>query len=127
MHSSSSSCSSTAAELWSAQQARCATMAEAGDTAAVDHSELIANFSSITDAAPHVAEAFLESCNFELERAVDLYFSGNEPNPPAARPRAAPPPQPGACALVVLLGQPVQPPAQPCVLCPACCFCTCCS
>ena len=40
-----------------------------------DHSEAVANFTAITGSSDHVALHYLESCNYDVERAVDFFFS----------------------------------------------------
>ena len=50
-----------------------------------DHSEAVANFTAITGSSDHVALHYLESCNYNVERAVDFFFS----HPPDASHHAA--------------------------------------
>lgn len=49
-----------------------------------ENSAQVAEFCAITDAAPHIAEAYLESCSWSLEAAVDMFFNASPPRPAAA-------------------------------------------
>jgi hypothetical protein len=50
--------------------------------ASTEHADMLAEFIGITDAEAAIAEAYLESCSFNLERALDMFFRG-EDLPPA--------------------------------------------
>lgn len=43
---------------------------------------LIAEFIGITGVGEDIAAAYLESCSNSIERAVDMYFRGDEPAQP---------------------------------------------
>lgn len=48
-----------------------------------DHADLIAEFVSISDAAPDVAESFLAAHDWQLEGALNTFFT-HDPDGPAA-------------------------------------------
>lgn len=53
-----------------------------------DHADVIAEFCSITDAEPGVAESFLAAHEFNLERSLDTFFRDEPAFPGIAGPAA---------------------------------------
>ena len=52
-------------------------------------------FCDITGLDPHTASQYLEMTNGDLQRAIDLYFSGAQPSSSKPQPKPARPAQPG--------------------------------
>lgn len=77
-------------------------------TSMADHADLLAEFCSITDAAPSVAESFLAAHDWQLEGALNTFFvqdpaEGQPAAPAAAQHVGAPAAAQGMWPLLLLL------------------------